>query len=259
MFKSNRTFIHEISCLADMIKCFQFLSDNSDMIIKCPKCIKKISNEFVNLKLGLAQCNSCDVSFSISSNPSSIKKEIKDGEHDLIINDYGSTLHILFSWKKEVSAFELFFLGFFVIFWNIIAFVFVFALLNSNETNPIKYMPILHMFIGIVAAYLLVAQLLNKTLIIIENSKLKIKISPLPWLGNNELDTSKIEQVYVERHVPYEQNRVPQVRYRVKAVVDGYHVKVTGSLKRYENARMIEQVIESRLGVSDKAVVEEFV
>lgn len=227
------------------------------MIIKCPECSKKISNEFINLKLGLAQCNSCDVSFSVSPKSNNTKREIKDGEHDLNIYQVGSGLTMSLSWKRETSSFEFLFLGFFAIFWNLVSHTVFWTFFNSGKDDSARFFPLIHVLIGLFIIYYFLAKLLNKTIIEINNGTLKVSIKPLPWLGNHELQTSNIEQVYVEKKVSYGKNNTPQVSYQLKVISEGTHIKIANKMNKYENARMIEQSIEARLGISDIDVENE--
>lgn len=228
------------------------------MIIKCPECNKKISNTSINLNLGLAQCDDCDVSFSLKTN-TSLKENIKDGEHDLVVSDYGNTLSIIYNWRKEMNPLLLGFITFFAVFWNVVTWTVFLGAMNSADDNPAKYFPVLHASLGIGIIYFLIAIYLNKTVIEIDQGKLKIKIKPVLWLGNNELDTASIEQVYVERKVSYSKNGHPTYRFHVKAVVSGAHINLVKSITKYENARKIEELIEGRLGIRDKQVSAEFI
>lgn len=144
--------------------------------------------------------------------------------------------NLVLSWKWKTSKFLLFFSA----FWNVITFTvlgaFIFAELSSmndlsisnifaslvKNFNPAFIIGITHPAVGFITGYLALASLINNTTIKINNQKISIVSSPLPWPGYNKVfDSSKINRLRVEEYVAYTQNDNPIYKFKILGEVSG--------------------------------------
>lgn len=257
------------------------------MIIKCPKCQQVPPASDVNIHKAIAVCKDCDHGFSIGSSPANsfpstaigllssvhrmnqmqnlfqeniqgreVENNVKElGEHDLIVHRDYDGIEIKYPWRK--GGIKWFFL-IFAIVWNAVSLpVFFFGVLPNilNGKDLVSLVFIIHPLVGITIGYYVIASFFNKTTLKIGRDKLEVKIGPFPWFGNKEFETKKIEQLYVERYVPYTQNRMPVINYQVKIILEGHvNVVLIKGINKYHNALAFEVLTEKYLNIEDQAV-----
>ena len=107
----------------------------------------------------------------------------------------------------------------------------------------------------------------NKHRIRVDNARLQVTQGPLPWLGNRQLNSSDIEQLYATEH----ESRVDNGRggnrnarvsrhYRLSANMRGSgRVTILKGLNDPHQALWLEQEIERLLGISNQGVAGEHV
>jgi hypothetical protein len=117
--------------------------------------------------------------------------------------------------------------------------------------------PILHVTIGVGLTYFTLASLMNRTRISVESGLLRIRHGPLPWLGNLDLDTSTLEQLFCKEKTHRNKNGTSYT-YEVWAVLrDGKSRKILSTSMEQDQAMFIEQKLEQALGIKDRHVAGE--
>lgn len=118
--------------------------------------------------------------------------------------------------------------------------------------------PVTHIAAGVFLTYFAIAGLLNSTVIRIADGMLSVRHGPLPWRGNLDLATDRIEQIYCQKKLHTNQDRdghaTTSTRYEVHAVVSGQKQKLLGGLQEADHALFVEQRLERFLRIEDRAV-----
>lgn len=114
---------------------------------------------------------------------------------------------------------------------------------------------ILHGGVGLGISYYVAALFLNHTDITITPEHLSICHAPLHWPGGKRLDSASLTQLFCKEGRGYTQNsrHVPLYEVFAADLADKHH-KLLGALPTPEQARYIEQEIESVLGLENCAV-----
>ncbi len=175
------------------------------------------------------------------------KIQVIDDHHDLSIS---------YKWMSP----KAYFLFFFSIMWNgFLLFWYSMTFIGGAPLIALLF-PLIHVVIGVGLGYYSLALFLNKTTLNVSGDNLKIKHSPLPWLGNNlNLDVNDLEQLYVKE---YKKSREGNTYYSYELrgkVVGGKDIKVLGlqDMESFE-AKELERKIEDFLGIQDYRVAGEF-
>lgn len=246
------------------------------MQIRCVSCRKDIPAEDVNLDNGLAKCRSCHAVFEFADQvrksggggaaaaPRKRQREPVPMPKNLAVAEGPQTLDIVRRWGRGPGCFLLFF----ATFWNSIVSVFVVAaasgmMKEKGTGDPVGWFIWLFLtpfiIIGVATGYTALAFLLNSTTIKVEGNELKIGHGPLRWPGAKSVDPSQISQLYCSEYVAYTQNRVPQYRFKVHAIMmDGSRMDLVGGLDDAGQALYLEQILEKHLGIEDRPVKDEY-
>lgn len=260
-------------------------------VVKCPDCHHKVSASDINLNKGVALCRHCDHGFTLESStedgplsvslksPATLIKVAKVlngrlshlhesetgevqrpdekslGEHRVKVNRDYNGISLELPWSQNGRQWGLLI---FAIFWSSISMPIFFNVMLPKLISfeePAAFIFILHPLVGILMGYGAIASFINKSKLQISNNKLSIKIGPLFWLGNKEIDTRKIQQLYIEKYVAYSRNRYPVRKFQVKVLLEGNvnQVLIKG-IKNYQNALAFEVLTEKYLNIEDKAV-----
>lgn len=102
-------------------------------------------------------------------------------------------------------------------------------------------------------AYFLVANWLNKTDIFVNKYLIEIRISPMPWRGNMQLDTADIKEFFVERHVAGSEKKRKVTFAVLFRQNNDKTTNLVSGLESQDQALFIEKRIENYLGMSDNA------
>jgi hypothetical protein len=107
---------------------------------------------------------------------------------------------------------------------------------------------------GASASYSTLARVLNRTSLRVDGRALRIRHFPLPWWPWRTIPTRDIDQIFSRRDVR-EVNDRQQVTYSLHAILgNGRSVALLRDLTDEEQAAYLEQEIELRLGIRDRAV-----
>ncbi len=179
----------------------------------------------------------------------------KRGNIEIIeLNDQ---LRISFPW----SSFVAYFILFFALITNIGMLYGVFNIPISDGSKWILY---LMYFPFLVFLYYSLANLLNKTHLIVKDSKLKIRMGPLPWPGSKSFNLDELSQFYILQKTSSSRNagrRTITISYQVHVVLsNGKHKKVLDGLAipDLETAKFIEEKLENYLGIENRSVEGEY-
>ncbi|HEY8428110.1 MAG TPA: hypothetical protein VIL20_07035, partial [Sandaracinaceae bacterium] len=97
--------------------------------------------------------------------------------------------------------------------------------------------------------YLAVTGLVNRTVLRVEGGKLSVRHGPLPWIGNVEIETARLLQLYVRRH---SSKRDFPDTWSVQADTDDFEtITLLDGLDDREQAEYIEWAVEAHLGIED--------
>lgn len=114
----------------------------------------------------------------------------------------------------------------------------------------------LAILLGGLCTYALVMMLVNRTVIEVTNERLSISHGPLPGLlPRRVVSASEIEQLFCEEHGWYINVAVKDRDYELKAIMaDGGTISLLEDIPNAKQAHYLEQEIEHRLGIADRAV-----
>jgi hypothetical protein len=115
--------------------------------------------------------------------------------------------------------------------------------------------PLIHLAVGVLLTYTVLAMYLNRTVLEISEGRLTVRHGPLPWPGNRALDVSEVEQLYCQEKVSRNRQGAASSTYTVSALLKGgRRVPLLDSLPRRDDALFVEQLVEKYLGIDDRPV-----
>lgn len=242
------------------------------MQVTCPNCSAAVRSDDVNLRRMVAKCAACNEVFALDPSlaapsahqrarvpqPKSITVE-KDGEEKAPTSEtYRSPpdagggdpgrLVIRRKWLGPVHLFMLFF----AVLWNGFLVVWYQTALAAGHADPmVLVFPLVHVAAGVYITYTALAGLLNTTTVRVEKGRLAIVHGPLPWPGNLDLDAAQLRQLFVRRKSYRSRNGGERATYALAADMNGTALDLLPSLPTADEARFIEQTIETHLGIVD--------
>jgi hypothetical protein len=169
--------------------------------------------------------------------------------------------------KWKPSYFLLTFAG----FWNIfLAFAFLHiwngpltlngknysSIQAASEADPTMFFFLSYPVVGLIVAYIAAALIFNRTTISLKDGHISVSRGPMPWYPKRLIvSTSSIRQVYVEEYTSHSENKRPVIVFRVMAQISiGEDVCIDKGFPNYSSAKILEQWLESKLGIEDEIV-----
>lgn len=240
------------------------------MRLICPECGEPIAAEDINIRALLAKCSACAEVFSfadrVRSETVSVDSEAPAPPRPIdlalpkgmTLEQRGERLTISRRWFSCVA---LPMLGFaacwdtFLVVWYAIAF---------SQEGPAftisTLFPIIHVGIGIFITYYALAQVINRTVITVDDEVLKIVHTPLPWRGGKTIYVSAIKQIYVHRVDKYNRksNRMTETFSVFALLPDEATVPIVEGLPSKAQALYLEQELERRLKITPAPVAGEY-
>lgn len=144
------------------------------------------------------------------------------------------------------------FLAFFCVAWDGFLLFWYGMALGPNAPWIMTIFPLAHVAIGVGLTYFTLAGLFNRSWIKAANGVISVLHGPLPWLGNQVLPCTEIDQLFCREKVTQGKNG-PNIRYEVWACMrDGSNKKLLGGTLTDEQAIYIEQRLEKALGITDR-------
>lgn len=246
------------------------------MQLVCPQCSAKIRGEDINLAVAIARCASCSAVFAFSAAqlgrpvmPVSMPRPLAPKPAHLTVDDSGHDLKIWWNWLHcgliPMALFALVWNGFLVV-WYGLAFG-VIANQGGGGNNGFWIMvlfPLLHVAVGVSIGYSTLMGLLNTTTVEFADGMVRVRIGPLPWFGNVELDARSIKQLYCStstgQAVSFNLSpRTAHFSFELAALlVDGTKAVLVGGQSDPDTVRFIEQTLEKKLKIEDERVGGEY-
>lgn len=229
------------------------------VIFKCPNCASPLRLEDWNTSTGIIKCSYCRA-FStmpgqrteVHETPPALRARgdvpqppgltVEELATGLVISRRWFTLAVIF-----LVPFCLVWNGF-LIFWYTMAF-------TTNAPLIMKLFPTLHLAVGAFLTYFTIATIFNVTRIRVGNGRIQIRHQPIPWMGNLDISTDELEQLYCKERIRSSKNGT-RYTYEVWATLrDGKSRKIVsvGDMNQ-DQALFIEQRIERALGIADKPI-----
>ncbi len=217
----------------------------------CPRCGASLPLSAIATALDLARCPACDEVIDLRSKATSPVLAVPPPE-GWVVEGRGSDLTVRWRWARLQTLFLLPF----AVFWNGILLTAA-AGLSEGFTHPEKLLfglLVPHVWVGVGLAYYSVATLFNTTTVSARFGRVTVKVGPLPWRGNRELDAKDLTQLFV---VERRGNR-GAVSFDVCALTrDGRRQQLV-TVPQPDQATFIERRVEQALGVVDRPVEGEY-
>lgn len=242
------------------------------MKIKCNECGAEIKSDNVNLATLIAKCDQCDNVFSFGeSMPPLVKnlmnvaaarvasryREAKPEEvprpKSVIVEKQGMNLLLTQKWfSLKFIPIALFCVAWdsFLVFWYTIAF-------TTDAPWIMVVFPVFHLAVGVGLTYYALAGFLNRTIIALNPRDFLVRHGPLPWIGNRELRSDDIAQLFCQEEVNHRRNG-SRYTYQLSVLMkDGVKIKLLSGLDSPDVALYLEREIEDWLKIEDRHVTGE--
>lgn len=246
------------------------------MQLSCGQCGAPFHASDLHLDRGIAVCSACGSVQRLPASGTSDSHEDSEsapsrkplGEVPVparfVVEDDGHELTIRYRWFH----WALLFLLFFAIAWDSFLVGWYWMLTagpfghNGGMPGPVKLIffifPIAHVAVGVGLTYFVLAGLLNSTVIRVSDGRLSVRHGPIPWLGNFDLPTDSLEQIYCQNKLHKSRDddghTTTSMQYEVHAIVGGKKQKLLGGLHDADQALFVEQRLERFLGLEDRPV-----
>lgn len=229
------------------------------MALTCKVCKAEVPPEQVDTAARLARCAVCGAVFDIegavagAARPGRRERPAIAPPKGVKIEDYGETFRITCGWfgcaAIPMAIFCVIWDGF-LIFWYASA-------IKSGNAVMLLF-PIIHVTVGVCLTYSTLASFLNTTAIEVTFDRLTVRHGPLPWLGNLDLPTLEVAQLYCKQKTHRGKNSVSYT-YEVHAQLSsGDDKKLMSGLHDASQALYIEQEMERRMGIQNRRVAGDY-
>lgn len=151
---------------------------------------------------------------------------------------------------------HVFFLIPFTLFWDGFMVFWFYTAFTQGQLMMAAFGSI-HAMVGIGLTYFVICSFANATDIAVDPNHVEVKIHPFPFPGGKKIRTSDITQLYCDERISHNKNGT-SVSYTVKIIDQGgKYTKLVSGLKEAEEAKFIENKIESILGIENQPVAGE--
>ncbi len=230
------------------------------MKIKCKQCGAWIPAADMNLKNLVARCRACDSVFSFANVVGSTLGTGPDREvrpqgdvalpKGITVDDLGGSLSITRRWFSAAAIALVVFCA----FWDGFLFVWYFTAFKEGAPLAMTLFPIIHLGVGALLTYLMLASLVNRTTIEIDGPEMSIRHAPIPWPGNRNILCADIEQLYTKERVHRGKHGVRHTYELWLREKTGGHMKLLSGIQSSEQVLFLEQAIEKHLKIADRVV-----
>jgi hypothetical protein len=216
--------------------------------LKCPGCGATILSDDVDVAKGLARCSICSRMLQLEAGPAPIvptpsfepRPVVARPEKFRVSEDLDVKL-IEWRWFTPLKLPLLAFAG----VWTWISF--------PNLEKP-SLKSFLWASVGLVMMYSGLANLLNRTRLLVSQRSLRVQLGPLPWLGGRTFGAGEIDQLYCIERMSQGKGGA-SFRYEVRAQLkNGTDVKVVSDLSERIHALFLEYELERMLDIADRPV-----
>lgn len=231
----------------------------------CPKCSAPLHEDDFNIRLGVAKCRHCRAWSPIEVPAATTEaagdrtkpKSFAVPEKFEIVENYDE-LTIEWRWFNWVI---LFLIPFCVVWNGFLVFWYSMVLgMGDHPGAPSLFFlvaPLIHVAVGVGLTYSTLAGLFNSTTISVKRDLLSVRHGPLPWLGQHDVQTFDLEQLYCNSRISRGKNTTTTY-YSVHALLQGgKELKLISNLTNKQEALYLEYKIEQHLGIEDAPVAGE--
>ncbi len=242
------------------------------MHLNCPHCGVDIPAEDMHLENELAKCCGCDAVFSFAhamDQDAARRRGAGPGRADrrrreqavigrprrLEVREGGGVWEVRRRWFSPVA----FFLVVFCLFWD--GFLVAWYAIGATQFREMGgvgviffVFPILHVAAGVGLTWYTVAVFVNTTRVRLEQGSLSIRHGPLWVPGNRTIAGHEIEQLFCKERISRGKNGT-SISYELLALLkDRQRVKLLTGYREIEEVLYLEQEIERRLKIRDRAM-----
>jgi predicted RNA-binding Zn-ribbon protein involved in translation (DUF1610 family) len=163
---------------------------------------------------------------------------------------------LIFTWRWFNTG--ILFLFFFCVAWDaFLCFWYGTAISSGNAPWIMFVFPVAHLAVGVGLSYYCLAAMLNVTTLEVTPKRFIVRYDPVPWLGETNIETNQVEQLYCKQKVNSGRNGV-SYSYQLCAVLkDQRQLNLVSGLETAEIAAFLEEQIEKWLRISDEPVIGE--
>lgn len=230
------------------------------MQVSCPSCHAPVVRDEIHHAGGASQCRQCQTLVNVTESErvegSSEAESFPLGHASvslpagISIEATGPGLRIVYRWYTATFIY----LACVCMFWDFYLIRLYTSSFVKDSPWVLVLFPLIHVVVGIGLTYYTLAGFVNHTTISMEGGMLTIRHAPLPWFGNVALQLDSLRQLYVEQK-KHQGKHGATFSYQVWAQVTGRRkVVIISGLPELEQARFIEQLLETCLGIEDRPV-----
>ncbi|NPV77858.1 MAG: hypothetical protein HPY59_15975 [Anaerolineae bacterium] len=220
------------------------------LTLNCPSCGAKIA---VSAQDTRSTCQFCGAVHTLT--PQALKSKTSapprpaiEQPSDIYLEHEGVAIKLVRRWFQK----GLIPLAVFCFFWDGFLFFWYWMALRANATIEMLLGPIVHVIVGLVLTYGLVAGLLNRTEITFDRQQLSVWHGPLPWWGNRSLPLEEIRQLYTKESNVKKNGR--PTYHLFYTTPEGRSKKLISGLDSPDTALFIEQQVEAWLNIHDQSI-----
>ncbi len=222
----------------------------------CRYCAAPLQATDVNVQLAVARCGSCHAVYSFADEArdrlGAVERPPVPLPKGYAVSRDGGTLTITRRWRSP-AAFALLA---FCAFWDGFLVLWMAGAVAAGNAAMALF-PIIHIAVGVLLTYTMVAQFLNTTTISVGGGQLRVWHGPMPWPGKKELSTAGLAQLWCVEKM-HRRKRGYSYTYEVHAKTrQGADHTLLRSLADAEQALYLEQQIEKHLRIADAPVAGE--
>ncbi|MBB5351646.1 DNA-directed RNA polymerase subunit RPC12/RpoP [Haloferula luteola] len=223
--------------------------------LKCTNCGSTLDPTDISPQIAAARCPHCHSLFAL---PNAVTQPIPRGQVELparmSLSEENGQLVIRRSWFHPtvwiLVAFATFWNGFLIV-WHSIAL--------SHGMWFMSAFGLIHTAAGLAMIYAILATFLNTTTLRAGRGVLEVTQGPIPWRGNQRLDTGSLTQIFCRQKIHHGKNG-SSTSYEVEAIFHGNQRRtLLKGIKQADQALFIEQQIEKFLRIVDQRVEGDFI
>jgi hypothetical protein len=218
--------------------------------LSCPQCGVALTDQQVNVALGVAACGACGAVSDLAPQARAAAPAVQRSPGDATGLEVADGPAPQVSWSHG-------FIGpvvlVFCVVWNGTLGTMMSSVVEDQGTaGLVLFVPFLISGLGM--GYYGLALTLNRTTLSVGPERVELTHRPLPMFGQASIPARSIREVHVREVFGKKNSR----SYAVHAVLDdGRSVRVVGSVTTRERARFLEDWLQAKLGLVDRPVAGE--
>jgi hypothetical protein len=165
----------------------------------------------------------------------------------------GDTLQLSWRWFTP----KYIFLALFCVVWDGFLCFWYSMVLGSGAPIFMAAFPILHLVIGVVLTYTVIAGFLNRTTLTLNSREFSVRHDPAPWPGEVKTSAGNLAQLYCKEKRTRGKHGDTFTYELHAALREGKQITLVAGLDSPDIARFLEQEIEMYLNIEDRPVYGE--